>query len=49
MRFIVEELARVEARCFQGRQKLTSFGVSGKARLLPHDRTNGGRSKKDWL
>lgn len=23
--------------------KLTSFGVSGEAQLLPHDRTNGGQ------
>jgi hypothetical protein len=27
-------------------KKLTSFGVSGEARLLPHDRTNGGQIKK---
>jgi hypothetical protein len=24
-------------------KKLTSFGVSGEAQLLPHDRTNGGQ------
>ena len=52
MRFIVEELARVEARCLQGRQKAPCFGVSGEARFLPYDRTKAGgdmNSKWDWV
>jgi multidrug efflux pump subunit AcrA (membrane-fusion protein) len=42
-------VATVETRCFQGRQKAPSFGVSGKAQLLPYDRTKvGGDISSNW-